>query len=77
MSLQLSVSAAKASFANVHSATFKNRARHDLRRTHVSHVDYWESEFETLTVQNKFVDIVTLEQACPLWKRLLYSLPEK
>ena len=53
-----SLSAAKASVANVHSATFKNHAHHDLRRTHV---DYWESKFETLTVQNKFKDIVTLE----------------
>ena len=34
-----SLSAAKASVANVHSATFKNHARHDLRH---SHVDYWE-----------------------------------
>ncbi|XP_065903961.1 uncharacterized protein [Dysidea avara] len=68
------ISAAKASVANVLSATLKNHARHDLRHTHV---DYWESKFETLTVQNKCLDIVTLEQACPLWKRLMYGFPEK
>ena len=33
------LSAAKALVANVLSATFKNHARHDLRRTHV---DYWD-----------------------------------
>ena len=32
-------------------------ACHDLHHTHV---DYWESKFKTLTVQNKFLDIVTL-----------------
>ena len=57
------LSAAKASVANVYSATFKSHAHHDLRHTHI---DYWESKFETLTVQNKYLDIVTLEQACPL-----------
>ena len=41
------LSAAKASVANVHSATFKNHACHDLCCTCV---DYWESKFETLTV---------------------------
>ena len=65
------LSAVKASVANVHSTTY---ARHDLCHTHV---DYWESKFETLAVQNKLLDIVTLEQACPLWKRLIYGLPEK
>ena len=30
-----------------------------------------------MTVQNKFLDIVTLEQNCPLWKRLVCGLPEK
>ena len=69
-----SLSAAKASVANVHSATFKNHAHHDLCHTHV---DYWESKFETLTVQNKSLDIVPLEHACPLWKRLMYGLPKK
>ena len=44
-----SLSAAKASVANIHSATFKNHACYDLRHTHI---DYWESKFETLTVQN-------------------------
>ena len=54
-----SLSAVKASVANVHSATFKSHAHHDLCHTHV---DYWESKFETLTVQNKFLYIVTLEK---------------
>jgi len=69
-----SLSAAKASVANIRSATFKNHARHHLRSTHTEH---WNSSFEPLTVQNKFLDIVTLEQACPLWKRLMIGLPEK
>ena len=33
--------------------------------------------FESLTVQNKFLDIVDLEQAYPLRKRLMFGLPEK
>ena len=65
---------AKASVANIHSATFKNHACHNLRS---AHIEYWKSKLEPLTVQNKFLDIVTLEQACPLWKRLMYGLPEK
>ena len=69
-----SLSAAKASVNNIHSAIFKSHAHHSL---HSAHVDYWKSKFEPLTVQNKFLDIITLEQACPLWRRLLYGLPEK
>jgi len=37
----------------------------------------WNSTLKPLTVQNEFLDIVTLEQNCLLWKRLMYSLPEK
>ena len=48
------LSAAKASVANILSATFKDHARNDLRHTHV---DYCESKFETLTVQNKFLSL--------------------
>ena len=70
----ISSTAAKASVANIHSATFKNHACHNLRS---AHIEYWKSKLETLTVQNNFLDIVTLEQACPLWKRLMYGLPEK
>ena len=68
------LSTTKAPVANVHSAAFKSLACHDLRHTHI---DYWESKFKTLTVQNNFLDTVTLEHACPLWKRLVYGLPEK
>ena len=68
------LSAAKTSVSNIHSSTFKSEARSSLRS---SHVDYWNSTLESLTVQNKFLDIVTLEQSCPLWKRLMYGLPEK
>ena len=70
------LSAAKTSVTNVLSATFKNHAHHDLCRTHV---DYWESKFETLNVRKNFLDIVILEQAV-LYGRdccILYSLPEK
>ena len=56
------------------SKVLKNHARHNLRS---AHIEYWKSKLEPLTVQNKFLDIVTLEQACPLWKRLMYGLPEK
>jgi len=38
-----SLSAAKASVANIRSATFKNHARHHLRSTHIEH---WDSSFE-------------------------------
>ena len=69
-----SLSAAKASVANIHSATFKNHAHDHLHSTHIEH---WDSSFEPLTVQNNFLDIITLEQACPLWKRLMFGLPEK
>jgi len=68
------LSAAKTSVSNIQSSTFKSEARCSLRS---SHVDYWNSTLESLTVQNKFLDIVTLEQSCPLWKRLMYGLPEK
>ena len=44
---------------------------------HSTHIEHWGSSFEPLTVQNNFLDIVTLEQACPLWKRLMFGLPEK
>ena len=68
------LSAAKSSVSNIHSSTFKSKARTSLRS---SHVRYWNSILEPLTVQNKFLDIVALEQNCPLWKRLMYVLPEK
>ena len=42
-----SLSAAKTSVINVHSATFKNHACQDLHHAHVNH---WESKFETLIV---------------------------
>ena len=54
------LSAAKASVSNIHSATFAKAACCNLRSSHVS---YWDSTFESLTVQNKFLDIVDLEQA--------------
>ena len=69
-----SLSAAKASVANIRSATFKNHACDHLHFTHIKH---WDSSFKPLTVQNKCLDIITLEQACPLWKRLMFGLPEK
>ena len=68
------LSAAKSSVSNIHSSTFKSKARTSLQS---SHVCYWNSTLELLTVQNKFLDIVTLKQNCPLWKRLMYGLPEK
>ena len=52
-----SLSAAKASVANIRSATVKNHARDHLHSTHIEH---WDSSFEPLTVQNKFLDIVSL-----------------
>ena len=68
-----SLSAAKASIAKF-CCNLKNHARDHLHSTHIEH---WDSSFEPLTVQNKFLDIVTLEQDCPLWKRLMFGLPEK
>jgi len=65
------LSAAKTSVSNIRSSTFKSDSLSS------SHVEYWNSAFESLTVQNKFLDIVTLEQSCLLWKRLMYGLPEK
>ena len=61
---------------HVSPATLKNHARDHLHSTHIVH---WDSSFEPLTIQNKFLDIVTLEEACncPLWKRLMFGLPEK
>ena len=41
------------------------------------HVNFWDSRLESLTVQNKLLDIVSLEQKCPLWRRLMCGLPEK
>ena len=46
-----SLPAAKASVANIHSATFKNYARDYLHSTHIEH---WDSSFEPLTVQSNF-----------------------
>ena len=68
------LSASKSSVSNIHSSTFKSKARASLRS---SHVRYWNSTLELLIAQNKFLDIVALEQNCPLWKRLMYGLPEK
>ena len=68
------LSAAKASASNIKSATFKNTARKYLCSCHIN---YRESELELLTVQNKFLDIVALEQQCPLWRQLMYGLPAK
>ena len=68
------LSAAKTSVSKIHLSPFKSKACSSL---HSSHVHYWNSTLEPLTVQNKFLDIVALEQNCPLWKRLMYSLPEK
>ena len=68
------LSAARASVSNIKSATFKNIAHKNL---HSCHASYWESGLELLTVQNNFLDIVALEQQCPLWRRLMYGLPEK
>jgi len=65
------LSAAKTSVSNIHSATFAKVARNNLKS---SHVGCWNPR---LTVQNKFLDIVKLEQACPLWRRLMFGLPEK
>ena len=53
------LSAVKASVSNIKSATFKNTACKNL---HSRHVNYWASELELLTVQNKFLDLVALEQ---------------
>ena len=68
------LSAAKASVSNIKSATFKNTAHKNL---HSHHVNYWESELELLTVQNKFLYIVASDEQCSLWRRLMYGLPEK
>ena len=68
------LSTAKASVSNIKSVTFKNTACKNL---HSCHVNYWESELELLTVQNKFLDTVALEQQCPLWRQLMYGLPAK
>ena len=68
------LSVAKASVSKIHSATFAKAARDNLQS---SHKLYWNSRFESLTVQNKFLEIIDLEQACPLWRRLMYGLPEK
>jgi len=67
------LSTAKASIYNIKS-TFKNASRSNLR---TCRVNFWESRLETLTVQNKFLDIVSLEQKCPLWQRLMCGLPGK
>ena len=70
------LSAVKASVSDINSATFRNS--HKNLRT--CHVNYWEAQLESLSVQNKFLDIVTLERQCLLWKRLmcgLTGLPEK
>ena len=53
------LSAAKSSVSNIHSSTFKSKARTILWS---SHVCYWNSTLEPMTVQNKFLDIVALEQ---------------
>ena len=68
------LSAAKSSVSNIHSSTFKSKARTSLQS---SHVWYWNSTLQPFTVQNKFLNIVALEQNCPLWKRLMYGIPEK
>ena len=53
--------------------TFKSKTCSSL---HSSYDDYWNSTLKLLIVQNKFLNIVTLEQECPLWKKLMYGLFE-
>ena len=38
------------------------------------HVDYWNSTLKSLAIQNKFLNIVTIEH---LWEKLMHGLPEK
>ena len=45
------LSAAKMSVSNIRSSTFKSKARSSLRS---SHVGYWNSTFESLTVEINF-----------------------
>ena len=57
------LSTAKASVSDINSATFRNTSRKNLR---TCYVNYWEAQLESLFVQNKFLDIVTLKRQCPL-----------
>jgi len=41
------------------------------------HANHWETQLNSLTVQNKFLGIITLKQQYPLWKRLTCGLPVK
>jgi len=68
------LSAAKASVFNINSATFKNNTCKHLRACCANHC---ETQLDSLTVQNKFLDIITLEQQCPLWRWLMCGLLEK
>ena len=68
------LSDAEASVSNIKSATFKNNA---LKNFHSCYANYWESELELLTVQNKFLDLVALDQQCLLWRLFMYGLLEK
>ena len=60
---QDALSAAKASVSNICSSTFKTKAQFTFLSCRL--LEYY-SRIVKLTVQNKFLDIVTLEQEYPL-----------
>jgi len=64
--LMLSLLLIKSSVSNIRLSTFKSKVHRGS--LHSSHVDYWNSTLEALTVQNKFLDIVTLDKTVPCGK---------
>ena len=62
------LSAAKSFVANIHSGIILVTIYAPLTLV---------SGIPNLSVQNKFLDIVVLEQDCPIWRKLMFGLPEK
>lgn len=46
-----------------------------FKRLRVSHIFEWNSSLESLTVQNKLLDIIPLESDSKVWSRVITALP--
>ena len=53
-------------------AAHRRQVKENLR---VSHSHHWNNQLNSLQVQRKLLDSITLEESTPVWKRLMVGLP--
>ena len=39
--------------------------------------DYWQNHVRSLAVQGKFLDLLSMESSCTLWRSILFNLPTR